>query len=145
LRLYFDNDVYNRPFDDRSIPRNRAEARAVEQLFEKIVAGDLELVSSFVVEVEHSRLAESVRRERVGDLIELARGYVGPGAEISPRTAELEGMGFGRGDAMHLAAAELSGSDYFVTCDDKLLRRARRIGLPIPVVSPLELLREETR
>ena len=145
MRLYFDNDVYNRPFDDRSIPRNRAEARAIEGFFERIAAGGLELVSSFAVDVEHSRLADPVRRERVGDLIALARDHVGPGKEISTRAVELEGMGFSRGDAMHLAAAERSGSDYFVTCDDRLLRRARRIGLPVRVVSPLDLLQEETR
>lgn len=90
MRLYFDNNVYNRPFDDRSIPRNRAEARTVEDLFERVISGDIELVSSFVVELEHSRVR------------------------------------------------------YFVTCDDRLLGRAQQIGLPVSVVSPLELPKEET-
>lgn len=119
------------------------EARAVEALFEKVVAGDLGLVSSFVVELEHSRLGEAARRERVGDLIYLARGYVEPSPRILFRARELESMGFGEGDALHLAAAERSRSDYFVTCDDRLLRRARRIGMPIMVVSPLGLFEKE--
>jgi predicted nucleic acid-binding protein len=50
--------------------------------------------------------------------------------------------GFGEGDALHLAAAEYAGVDCFVTCDDRLLKRARRIGFPVRVVSPLELLEE---
>jgi hypothetical protein len=43
----------------------------------------------------------------------------------------------------HLAAAEHAGVDYLVTCDDKLLKRARRLGSLVRVVSPLELLEEK--
>jgi predicted nucleic acid-binding protein len=144
LRLYFDNNVYNRPSDDRSILRNRIEARAVEELLAKVESGDLYLVSSFVVEAEHSRLGETTRRERVGDRIALAQEYVGTDPWIMARAQGLREEGFGEGDALHLAAAEHAGVDYFVTCDDRLLRRARRIGFPVRVVSPPELLEEVT-
>lgn len=106
--------------------------------------GRIELVSSFVVELEHSRIMDPTRRERVGDLISLACDHVGSNPEILARSKELEGMGFGLGDALHLAAAEHSGVRYFVTCDDRLLGRAQQIGLPVSVVSPLELPKEET-
>jgi hypothetical protein len=142
VRLYFDNNVYNRPSDDRSILRNRTEARAVEGLLEKVESGDLYLVSSFVVEAEHSRLGEVTRRERVGDRISLAQEYVGTDPWITARAHGLWEDGFGEGDALHLAAAEHAGVDYFVTCDDRLLRRARRMRFPVRVVSPPELLEE---
>lgn len=145
MRLYFDNNVYNRPFDDQRIPRNQAEALVILELFERIEAGQLELVSSFVVRIEHSRLEDSARRERVWDLISLARGYVPPRPEISKKALDLEDKGFGAADALHLAAAEFTGVDRFVTCDDKLLKRARRIGLSIEVVLPQTVLEEELR
>jgi hypothetical protein len=69
LRLYFDNNVYNRPFDDQRIARNRSEAQAIEELLRRVVAGDAQLVSSFVLETEHSLLHQGVRRARVGALI----------------------------------------------------------------------------
>lgn len=44
-------------------------------------------------------------------------------------------------DALHLAAAEAAGADYFCTCYDHFLRRAKTIAnLKTSVVSPLELI-----
>ena len=54
----------------------------------------------------------------------------------------MESLGLKGRDALHLAAAENARVNYFVTCDDKLLRRARRIGSTVRVVSPLELSEE---
>lgn len=46
-------------------------------------------------------------------------------------------------DALHLASATVAEADYFCTCDDAFLRRARTVaGLSIKVVSPLELVEE---
>lgn len=142
MRLYFDTNVYNRPFDDRSIPRNRDEAQAVEVLLEKVGMGDVALVSSFVVEIEHSLSPYDTRREEVGTLVGLARERVPRDSAILQRARALESVGLKGRDALHLAAAEHARVDYFVTCDDKLLRRARRIGPSVRVVSPLELSEE---
>lgn len=140
MRLYLDNNVYNRPFDDLSVPRNKAEAWAVEDLFGMVSAGDIELVSSFVVETEHSLSPPGLRREEVGVLIGMAGEIVRWEARISRRATEFEAAGLRGRDALHLAAAERAGADYFVTCDDKLLRRARRIRARVKVLPPLELL-----
>ena len=46
-------------------------------------------------------------------------------------------------DALHLAFASASKVDYFCTCDDKFLRKAKSLeGLKIKVVSPTELVME---
>jgi len=46
-------------------------------------------------------------------------------------------------DALHLAFASASEVDYFCTCDDKFLRKAKSLeGLKIKVVSPTELVME---
>ena len=46
-------------------------------------------------------------------------------------------------DAFHLAFASSSKVDYFCTCDDKFLRKAKSLeGLMIKVVSPTELVME---
>ncbi|MBA2693008.1 MAG: hypothetical protein H0U65_11020 [Rubrobacter sp.] len=97
LRLYLDNNVYNRPFDDRTIQRNRKEADSAWVLLRAVEAEEVELVSSFVVEVEHSRLADPARRERVEDIISFAREYVAPNEEILQRAVALGRVGFGVG------------------------------------------------
>jgi predicted nucleic acid-binding protein len=46
-------------------------------------------------------------------------------------------------DALHLASAEKGKADYFCTCDDKFLKKAKRIpGLAVKVMSPIELIEE---
>jgi predicted nucleic acid-binding protein len=49
-------------------------------------------------------------------------------------------------DALHLASAIEAQADYFCTCDDRLLRRAKALDTsPTKVVAPIELIAEVTR
>jgi predicted nucleic acid-binding protein len=142
VRLYFDNNVYNRPFDDLNVPRNGEEAEVVEEVLRRVRAGEIVLVSSRVVEVEHSLSPPGLQRQEVGVLIQLAKELVELDPGAMRRAASLEKAGLGGRDALHLAAAEQARVDYFVTADDKLLRKARLIGTTIRAVSPLDLLKE---
>jgi predicted nucleic acid-binding protein len=46
-------------------------------------------------------------------------------------------------DALHLALAEAGNADYFCTCDDKLLRNAKRVkNLMVKVINPVDLVQE---
>jgi hypothetical protein len=65
--------------------------------------------------------------------------------QITERARELQGVGYGAFDAMHLASAEAGKADVLLTTDDKFLKRATcRVGLPlVPVRNPLSLLKEE--
>ena len=46
-------------------------------------------------------------------------------------------------DALHLAFAVAAKADYFCTCDDRLLKRAKAVhNGPPKVVNPLELIQE---
>jgi predicted nucleic acid-binding protein len=128
LRLYFDNNVYNRPFDDLSVPRNRDEARVVEALLEKVKTGEMTLAASFVVEVENGLSPDILRRGRVRALVGLASEHVVWERPILQRAEVLAAAGLSGRDALHLAAAERARVDCFVTCDDKLIGRARRVA-----------------
>ena len=144
MRLYLDNNVYNRPFDDQAVSRNREETEVVRRLLLKVSNGGVDLVSSFVVETEHALSPFDVRREEVGRLIDLAKERVSLDPGITRRARDLQEAGLKGRDALHLAAAEHAAVDYFVTCDDKLLRRARRLGCLVRVVLPTELFEEGT-
>ncbi len=143
MRLYFDNNVYNRPFDNQAIERNRAETDAVWTSMSLIEAGQAELASSFVVELEHSSLVVPVRRRVVRGLISLAQVYVESSPDIFERASELERHGLTVNDALHFAVAERAEADYFVTCDDKLSKRARGIRSSLKVALPTELIEYE--
>ena len=52
----------------------------------------------------------------------------------------MEQQGLKAIDALHIAAAELSDSDYFVTCDKRLINRCRELALK--VVNPVDFIVE---
>ena len=52
----------------------------------------------------------------------------------------LEQQGFKAFDALHIASAESAQVDYFCTCDDRVLKKARQqIDLAVKILSPLEI------
>lgn len=55
MLVYLDNCVFNRPFDDQSQTRIKAETKAILKLLEKIKLGQIELVWSYMSEFEMSR------------------------------------------------------------------------------------------
>jgi len=61
------------------------------------------------------------------------------------RARQLAGMGFGPLDALHLAFAEKAEARWFVTTDDKLLKKAReqRDAMQVEVVTPDQLTVDE--
>jgi predicted nucleic acid-binding protein len=62
---------------------------------------------------------------------------------IESRARAFNALGIKPLDALHLASAEAGQADYFCTCDDRLLNRARQIeDLNVQVVSPLDLIKE---
>ena len=48
-------------------------------------------------------------------------------------------------DAVHLACAAQAPSDYFLTCDDELIKRAQRLSLEMKAMNPVEYIREVLR
>jgi len=63
--------------------------------------------------------------------------------EIVILAKKLEETGIKPLDALHLSSAVVSGANYFCTCDDSFLKKAKTIvDLNVKVVSPIELVQE---
>lgn len=61
---------------------------------------------------------------------------------IRSRASELVALGLGVADAAHVAFAE-SNADYFISCDDRLIKRAKRENVGVIVMTPLEFCVQE--
>ena len=62
---------------------------------------------------------------------------------IKRRASEFILLGIKPLYALHLASAEEAEADYFCTCDDRFLKRAKTFNdLRTKVVTPLELIEE---
>ena len=53
------------------------------------------------------------------------------------RAQEIEALGIKSIDALHLACAERLKADYFVTCDDRMIRKYTGT---VVVINPVELI-----
>ena len=88
-----------------------------------IAAGEVELVSSAVVRYENSRNPFPLRRQWVDRCLHLASHFQPLSENMRARALELEQAGIRAVDALHLVCAEAAESQYFLTCDDPVIRR----------------------
>jgi len=148
LRLYCDMNVYNRCFDDQSQLRVRLETAAVEGIFALAEARRLMPIWSFMLDYETSLNPYEDRKERVELLSRLCADTIIPSPAILKLARGILKSGKVKArDAVQLACAETAECDYFVTCDDALIRafeRDRRMRkLKVKAINPVEFIRIE--
>ena len=145
MTVYLDVCCLNRPFDDQSQNRVRLEAEAVLSILEMAAAGKLKLTSSDIIDDELSQMPDAERREKVELLLDASSKHVLLTAGIERRAAQFHKWNISPLDALHLAAAEAAHTDYFLTTDDYLLRRAHRHAdeLKVKVENPAKWLIQE--
>ncbi|PSB18637.1 PIN domain-containing protein [filamentous cyanobacterium CCP2] len=141
MRICLDTSVLNRPFDDQMQPRIALETQSLRTILQFVENGEVELVSSSVLEYENSRNISQRRQEWVKQCLQLAVRFQVVDEGVTQRATLLENQGLGAIDALHVACAEASGCDYFLTCDDRLVRRY--LG-ELKVMNPVSFVLEIT-
>jgi predicted nucleic acid-binding protein len=77
-------------------------------------------------------------------MLDVAVKYIQYNPAIENRALALEQRGIRHFDALHLACAEYAGADFFVTCDDELIKKASIVeNRSINVISLLEFIARE--
>ena len=137
MRVYVDTSVYNRPFDDQRQPRIWLEALALGVILQTIAAGEAESINSTVLQYENDRNPFPLRKQWVNRCLGLFVHFQAVDEDIRQRAQELERNGIAPVDALHVASAETALADYFLTCDDRLLRRYRG---NVKVLNPVDFV-----
>lgn len=142
MKIYLDVCCLNRPFDDQSQDRIRLESESIVLILGRIETGEWEWFSSEVVDDEIEKTHDPNRRERLKLLSTHADEVIFVTDDTVKRAIQLQGLGFGGMDALHLACAEGAEVDIFLTTDDRLIRRAGRIAnqLQVMIDNPLSWL-----
>jgi len=145
LRIYLDACCLSRLTDDQSQPRIAEEAEAVEQILQLLRANAIEWTSSVVLRAETSNNPDVERRRSVEVLLSLATHTIPLDGRIVQRAKELEAVGFGAFDSLHLSSAEAGTADVLLTTDDGFVKKAATdVGAPcVRVLNPVEWLREQ--
>jgi hypothetical protein len=142
--LYLDLNCFNRPFDDQSQGRIAQETAAVFVILQRIIDGVDRLVWSAILDFENAQHPLVDRRTEIGRWAQRAVVSVAITPQVSTRAHAFTAAGFRPLDAAHLACAEAAACERFLTCDDQVLRRARRVHVGVHVQKPTDYVQERT-
>lgn len=94
--------------------------------------------------IEIDAMPDAIRRARVRMLLPDAKATLELTPDIFVRAETLETLGVKAADAVHVAAAEALEADVLLSCDDRLVRlaRRRRDQLKVQIANPLDWLKE---
>ncbi len=145
-RIYLDVCVICRPFDNQDQMRIRLETSAYYLILRAIEEKRISMVVSPVHYEEVSAISDSQERS---EIIKMLKDY---GEKVNcdltkarARAEHLETKGFGIADAAHAAFAEFS-SQFFISCDDNLLKKCKLHDLEVVALNPVEFtIREDLR
>lgn len=141
MRIYLDNCCFNRPFDDQSQSRIRVQAEAKLCVQEALVLKRVELAWCYILDLENSANPFDERRVAIEKWKTRAASDTMETPEIVQQAEALVAeFGLRAKDALHVACALGSGCEFFLTTDDRILRKLRDYA-PIAVVDPAEFLR----
>jgi hypothetical protein len=143
MKIYLDTCCLHRPLDDRTQLRIRLEAEAVLGILMAVEDGRIQLISSEALVLEVHRNPHPQKRAFVLAIIERCSADIQIDDLTAFRARTLENQGFKAFDALHLACAEAGAVDYFCSCDDRLLKRAKlQSDLKLKTMSPLDFIEE---
>jgi len=143
-KIYLDNCVLNRPFDDQSQERVRLETEAIVLLLSHLERKEWTWLGSQVLDIEIDRTPDAEQQSRLRRIVEFIGLSIEIGEKELERANELQKLGFVGFDAVHLACAESGKADVFLTTDDRLLKLAKRLAkkLHVKVANPLDWMKE---
>lgn len=144
MRLYGDLNCFNRPFDDQRQDRIDRETAAVFSVLQRIVDGIDHLAWSAILDFENAQHSLVDRRTEITRWAQRAVINVRISEQVSLRAQALTEAGFGALDATHVACAEAATCACLLTCDDRLIRVARRVHLAVHVRNTVEYAEEHT-
>ncbi len=125
-KIYLDNCCFNRPYDDQRFLRIYFESQAKIHVQEMIRDGRLQLVTSYILSYENSCNPFTVRRIAIEKFLRTYSSYhVGAdkAGKIKHIADSVMSCGVKMKDAYHVACALEAECKYFLSTDDRLIKK----------------------
>lgn len=143
MKIYLDTCCLQRPLDDKNQVRIAVEAEAVLSIIKLVEKNKIELISSEPLLYEISNIPDRIRRNYGLYILNKSFNFIKLNYKIEKLAKEFMKYGIDPLDALHLASAEASLSDFFCTTDDKLLKKTKTIkNLNVKTIDPIDLIKE---
>ena len=139
MRVYLDNCAFNRPFDDQLQIRIRLESDAKLYLQEKIKQHQIDLIWSYILDFENEQNPFEERQRAIAKWKARAIITIEENPSLLTITTLLVEIGLSAKDALHVACAIEGQADYFVTTDDKLIKKLVSFR-EIKAINPVDLV-----
>ncbi len=145
MKIYLDMCVYNRPFDYQGQPRISIETQAFIYILEQIEKGNYDLVISDVLLYENNKNPNIERKSRISSYFNLAKYFINLDENVYNIAKLFKKLGFDDIDALHIAVAEKNNVDYFITCDDNIIKiySKNKKKIKVKIISLLDFIKQE--
>ena len=141
MRVYLDNCMFNRPFDDQSQLRIKFETEAKLYIQDKIKNNKIELIWSYILEFENLHNPHNERKIAIQKWKQLAVVKIAETEAILNIAKQLLKFNIKSKDALHVASAIEGRANFFITTDDKLLSGINRSNM-IQGLNPIDYIKE---
>ncbi|EAM49197.1 hypothetical protein CwatDRAFT_1853 [Crocosphaera watsonii WH 8501] len=142
--IYLDYNCFQRGFDDLRQIRIQMEALACQNIFLQAEAEDINLVWSFMHQDETLLCPFDQRKQEVLKLSRLCTIRIAPSREIYQLAQSFQQMqGLSSKDAVHVACGDYIKANFFLTCDDNLIKKSNKLNLAMYIMNPIDYIRQE--
>lgn len=141
--IYLDYNCFQRGFDDLTQTRIKMEAIACQDIFTQAERDKVTLIWSFMHQDETLLCPFPQRKYAVLNMATLCQVKVPPKIEIVELAKSFQQQTkLSSKDAIHVAVAEHSKANFFITCDDNLIKQAVKLNLQIAIINPIDYIRK---
>ncbi len=141
MKIYLDNCMFNRPFDEQTHIRIRIETEAKLAIQEEIRRGTYQLIWSYILDYENSKNPFRERQEQIIKWKKYAIADIEENAEIINTAIALNDRGLQKMDSLHIACAIFANADYFLTTDDKVIKKSNTIT-ELEITDPINFIKK---
>lgn len=139
MLIYLDNCCFNRPFDDQKQIRIHIETEAKLFIQGEIVAGNMSLAWSYILDYENEANPFPERKETIANWKKHAVTDTIETEALIDLANKLNTKGIKAKDALHIASAVAMQCEYFITTDLYLNKKMGNFE-EIKVVSPVDFI-----
>ena len=143
--LYLDYNCFQRGFDDLTQTRIKMEAIACQEIFTQAERNKVTLIWSFMHQDETLLCPFPQRKYAVLAMANVCQVKIPPQIEIAELAKSFQQQSkLSSKDAIHVAAAEYIKADFFLTCDDNLIKQGLKLNLQIAIMNPIHYIKRSS-